>query len=276
MTDEGIKRERPYWHVDAKWVAGLLLAGVLTVTMLVHSLAQITDEDFAVDSIALALVLTLAESDLDDDNALEEFLLQVRASPDGTLQLVPGLRITVREEEIAGLSPREAAMTIMRKAAEPLYHRGAQGLADLADDPELGEQILEGGGLFNILTRETHYSLRRALPILVGICLVLLLPVVFFSHRFGRLGSPGFVMCAASLPGAVLFSILATIGGAEGVVSPAREEGIARLGSYLASEILPPLAQVMSRNHLLFLFTGIGLMAIAILGSLIWRSTRKG
>jgi hypothetical protein len=275
MTDEEIKRPRPYWHMDAKWIAGLLLTGVLTLTMLVHSLAQITDEEFAVDSIALALVLALAEGDLDDESALEEFLLQVRDSPDGILQLVPGLRITVQEEEIAGLSPREAAMTIMRKVARPLYHGGSQGLADLADDPELADQIIEGGGLFNIMTRETHYNLRQALPILVGVCLLLLVPLVFFSYRFGRLGSPGFVVFAASLPGAFLFSVFSTIGGAERVVRPGREEGITRLGAYVASEILPPLAQIMARNHLLFMFTGIGLMAIAILGSLIYRSTRK-
>ena len=33
MSSENIPKTRPYWHVDAKWVAGLMLAVMLNVTL---------------------------------------------------------------------------------------------------------------------------------------------------------------------------------------------------------------------------------------------------
>ena len=47
------------------------------------------------------------------------------------------------------------------------------------------------------------------------------------------------------------------------------------LAGYVASNVLPPLAQIIARNYLISLAVGFGLMLLAVLGSLIWRLSRK-
>jgi hypothetical protein len=75
-------RPRPYWHVDAKWVVGLLLLGVLSLTLLVYNLVQVTDEEPAVDALSLALALVLSPEGIDDPQSVELILEQIRSSPD--------------------------------------------------------------------------------------------------------------------------------------------------------------------------------------------------
>ena len=69
----------------------------------------------------------------------------------------------------------------MRKLAEPIYQSGAQGLAALADDAKMRQEIVEGGGLLDLFTRDTHESLRRALLILCFVSLLLFIPLILFS-----------------------------------------------------------------------------------------------
>ena len=47
------------------------------------------------------------------------------------------------------------------------------------------------------------------------------------------------------------------------------------MAGYVASNVLPPLAQIIARNYVITLTLGLGLMLLAVLGSLIWRLARK-
>ena len=221
MSTERNGRTRPYWHVDAKWVTAMILTVLLSLALLAYNLTRITAKEPAVDAISSALVVVLAGQDLDDPGALESMKQQIRTSPNRRIQLIPGLRITLSEDEIEGLSPREAAQVVMGKLAAPVYERGAEGLAELADNPEMRAQILEGGGLLNVLTLQTHEMLRRASRLLAVACGLLLTPLVLFSYRLGRLGSVGVVLFLASLPGLVLFGPLS---------SPEKQRGRRRRG----------------------------------------------
>jgi len=69
----------------------------------------------------------------------------------------------------------------MRKLAEPIYEGGAQGLAALADDAKMRQEIVEGGGLLDLFAQQTHQSLRRALLILCLVSLLLFIPLILFS-----------------------------------------------------------------------------------------------
>ena len=62
---------------------------------------------------------------------------KIAESPNDTWQPIPSLNIVVREQDIAGLTPREARLWLFRQLAEPLYYEGPQGLASLATDPEM-------------------------------------------------------------------------------------------------------------------------------------------
>lgn len=62
-----IEKPRPYWHVDAKWIVGLLTVAVLTVSLVVFGLFRLTDETRApafVNAVAKDL-MTNPNSDFD-------------------------------------------------------------------------------------------------------------------------------------------------------------------------------------------------------------------
>lgn len=146
MSTEHTPKPRPYWHMDAKWIVGLILVFVLALTLLVSSLVQVTGEKPAVDTLSMVMALVLSEGGLDDESDAAEMREQLRASSEGSIQPIPGLRITISEEEIANLSPRQVRLAFMRKLAEPIYEGGAQELAALADDAKMQQDIIEGRG----------------------------------------------------------------------------------------------------------------------------------
>jgi len=274
MNSEHLPKPRPYWHVDAKWITGLLLTAVLSLTLLVYNLVQVTAEKPAIDTVSAALALAFSPQGLDDEAGIAEFRQRLRASPEGGIQPIPGLRIIIREQDIANLTPREARLYLFRQLAEPLYQQGPQGLVALADDPEMQESMVGGIGPLNLFTLATHQQLQRVLVVLGIMCGVLLFPLILFSYRFGRLGSPGCVLVVASLPGALLFTLIGSM-LRPATTPPSEESGLGGMIGYLAANVLPPLGQIVSRNYVIALMLGLGLMILSVLGSLIWRLAHR-
>lgn len=95
MGPEKSRKPRPYWHVDAKWVTGLVLIFVLSAALLVHALTRITAERQAVDAVSTALAIAFSPKGLDEPTDLALLRERLKASPGG-LQPIPGLRITIR------------------------------------------------------------------------------------------------------------------------------------------------------------------------------------
>jgi hypothetical protein len=274
MDTDSAPNPRPYWHVDAKWITGLLLTFVLSLTLLVFNLSQVTQEKSAIDTVSTSLALVFSRQGLDDEQGIEDILKQLQASPDDQIQPIPGLRIFIREQDIANLSPREMRLYFFRQLAEPLYRQGPQGVMALAQDPEMQKGIAEGMGLLGFFTLETHQKLQRVLMILGIASFLLLLLLVLFSYKFGRIGSPGCVLLAASLPGALLFTFASQ--AVQPVSTPPGDEaGMSGMISYLVANLLPPLLQIIARNYQLALALGLGLMILSILGGLIWRLARR-
>src|SRR5688572_13330556 len=97
-------KPRPYWHVDAKWITGLLLAFVLGLTLLVYTLVQITAEDPAVDTLSMTMALLFSPQGLDDETEIAQFRQQLSANSEASLQPILGLQITIQATDIANLS----------------------------------------------------------------------------------------------------------------------------------------------------------------------------
>ncbi len=279
MSIERARKPRPYWHVDAKWITGLLLVLVLGLTLLVYNLVDVTNEKPATDTLTMWFALSYSPKGLDDETGIAEMRKRIEASPNKTAQPIPGLRIFVREQDIAGLAPRQARLFFFRQWAEPLYKEGPQGLAALADDPIIKQGILQGAGPFAVLSLATHQALEGLLLVLVIISGVLLVPLIFFSHRFGRLGSPGCVLFVTSLPCAILSGVAnLVLRTAPIAVRPTgavagEGEGLTQLiGSLVALlvSVVTPLVSIISGNYLLALAMGFGVMALAVFGNLVW------
>lgn len=200
----------------------------------------------------------------------------LRASPDGTFQPMPGLPVVIREKDIVGLSPRQIRLYVFRQLAVPFYHKGVAGLTAEISDPVVRQSFAGGIGLLELFTLKTHQSLCRVLLVLLGICLLLLIPLVFFSYRFGRLGSPGVALFVATLPGATISGLLwMAVQHQETPAPPGEAGGLTRLANYMLANVLPHVALIMVRNYLIALTLGLALMLLAILGGVAVRLARK-
>jgi len=272
MSKQKSTKPRPYWHVDAKWITGILLVFTLSITFLVFNLGQITNAENGVDFLTLmiASVFNQQSGGIDEDVTMETILQNIAEEPQGAWQPVPGLNINIQEEEIEGLELREIRLLFFRKWAEPLYHDGIEGLANLADDPELRASIIEGGALLEIISAENHGKLQMALVGLVITDLVLLALLVLFSYRFGRLSSPGFVIFLAALPGILLLPLSASL-GAISTPSADGEGGYTAMLANIAAEALPDVIAIISRNYMIFLGIGSGLIFLALLCTIFIR-----
>jgi hypothetical protein len=272
MNPGNLPRPRPYWHVDAKWICGLLLLVVLSLTFLVFVLHQITAAGRGIRLLTSFLASAYVPLGMEDEGDLEQARQRIAAAPNGEWQPIPGLEIRVRQGDIAGLSPRQARLWFFRQLAEPLYFEGAAGLARLATGPQTRAGLAQGIGPLDFISQQTHGQAQKAL--LVGGLAALLLgaALVFFSFRFGRLVSPGCVIFLAALPGLLLFEA-----GRSWLAQPLPLDGAGAepfLGlrfNQIAKEAFPEAIGFGWRVYLALVLLGLGLMVLALLGSVLRR-----
>ncbi len=265
------RKPRPYWHVDAKWITGILLLAVLNVTLLalILVLATAPEQGITLLTTTLASSFSAQGGGLDEAGDIEIAKQKIAESPNGEWQPIPGMRIVVRAEDIAGMTPREMRLWFFRQWAEPIYYDGADGLASLMTDPDMQSELEGGIGPLGFISAETHGKLKTALAVSGLISLVLLGLLVFFSHRFGRLGSPGCIVLLAAVPGLVLMS------GARGWLEhsaqpPAAggEETFITRYSQLAVDVLPGVVNQAIQIFLALTVLGAALMLVALVGAI--------
>jgi hypothetical protein len=223
--------------------------------------------------MSLVLGVMFSGSSLDDETDVEIFREQLRGDPDGCVRPIENLTIEVCEDDIAGLSPREARLLIFRQMAQPLYSYGAEGLVELTADSETGRAVDQGIGALSFFTLETHLALQRALRTLAIASAVLFLPLIVFSHRFGRIGTPGCAIFVAALPGALLFGFLAFVFHPPS--SPVEERGMTEILGAMASNVLPAMAQTVIASYAALVALGILLILVAILATFLARLRRR-
>ncbi|HUC20660.1 MAG TPA: hypothetical protein VMR98_04160 [Candidatus Polarisedimenticolaceae bacterium] len=169
---------RPYWHVDAKWICGLLLVVLIAVGLLIIGLYRVTERASA-QKLSGAIATSLFSN--------------------------PG-------------ADTSFDATQLRQKLQPLYDQGTDAVAKAASpDPQQQAQVAEHIKPFNFFTKETHDQLLKGVILVAVITLVLLGGLIFFSHRYGKLISVGVVLLAASLPGALLFATMQGGTGDRGV-----------------------------------------------------------
>jgi hypothetical protein len=281
MNTSGYSKARPYWHVDAKWITGILLLFLLNLTFVIFILVQVTAPKRGIDLLTILIASSFSREGLDQEADLDIMHQKIAESPNGAWQPIPSLNIVVRENDIDGLTPREMRLWFFRQLAEPLYYKGPQGLASLAPDPAMGKNMVEGGiGPFSFISAETHNKLQKIFYGMASSSLVLMGLLVFFSHRFGRLGSPGCVLLLATLPGLIAFSALRgwLEQGVEKASQPTEMTAIAlytQLINRLAAEALPEIVQMAIQMYLILSLLGIALIFLALLGSLFLRKRKN-
>lgn len=265
-------RPRPYWHVDLKWIFGILLFIVLNVWLLLSSLVAITTEKIAVDAMSIGLASTYSlEKGLDDDSDLKKVKQLIKLSPDGTFKPIPGMPITLKAKDLDALSPRELRLNIFRQIAEPIYRGETVNFLNSQDKTQK-KSALEELGLLALVTAESHEKLKGLRPILALVAIGLLLPLIYFSRHFGRLASPGLVLMAASLPGTAVFNFLNLVLRTKGAPAPpGLSSSMGEAAGYVAASTLPPIIDALAQIYLSYFIFGTVLLILALLGKIGWK-----
>lgn len=258
---------RPSWKVDLKWLFGLACVVSMVVAGVLYSASKLTGHGPATGMVTGVLTELAKESDTGEEEFAE---LQRRAAefPDEEFAILEDVTLPVKGHELEGLTYDEAIALVAGRIAEELYTEGPDAvkkylqssIEEEAGEPsedaaslEDAEQDLGPAGLF---TQDTHDKLSRFfLFSLIAVALTAA-PLVFFSQRFGRLGSPGVALILGTAPLALFWLIAKQI---------ARDPGDDGLGAAVGQS-LEPAAASLSTTFLILLALGIVMVVAAMAG----------
>lgn len=263
-------KQRPYWHVDAKWVCALALIVTLAVTLPTAVAHRLTAKEPATEIVAYSLAGLTSPNGIDDTEGLEEIKARVAETGSETITF-GGVDITFTAEDVNSLSPRELRLKVFKTFADNFYDRGIEGFAQNSDlSGDALEEAEQDTFLLNSFNAETHSKIGKALVWLITISLVLTVTLVFFSWRFGRLASPGLVFLLVGAPG-LLFAAIAgqnpeVTGAARSEEALGYTEAASSFVSYLAPLIVPHFANV----YLWVFRLGILLLVVAGIVKIIY------
>ena len=252
---------RRSWKVDAKWLFGLACVAAVIAAGGLYSASKLTEHDPAT-GIFTGVMASFAKED-DASDGFEELQALAAASPDQEFT-IEGATLPVRGHEIVGLSYDAAVDLVVGRIAETLYTEGPEAVEQYFQDApgadSAGALEGDGGGSdlgpFGLLTSDSHDTIQRIFTFSLIPIVVLAIPLLLFSHRFGRLGSVGVVLAVGTAPFAGLWLIV------KEVTKDPSGDGI---GAALAQALSPPVGD-LSSTFLTLLIIGIAIVLAALVG----------
>jgi hypothetical protein len=257
---------RPYWHVDLKWVFGIIFAAGLAVTLILHVLTTLTSKSVAIPVATQVAAGMFSRQGLDDSADIEQLKQKARLQPGDKVETLPGIFIT--KVELETLSPRELRLRIFSRVVTPYYELGAKEVAARQTaDPAERADIERQAGLLALLNQATHDTLATSRMISFGALILPLIGLVYFSAGFGRLVSPGLVMVLLTFPAAIL-GLITQI--AQRSSKPFGSDGPgAAAGPGLSPESILTIMNGILPGYLAIFGLGITLLLIAGIGKIV-------
>lgn len=249
-------------RIDAKWLFSLICLAAIIVAAVLYSASKFTEREAATGIFSSALI-SLAKDDAGAEE-FEEFQAQAVANPDEDFT-ISGVTLPIKGGELIGLSYDEAVELVAGRIAEILYTDGPESVEQYftADSSADSEEASEGEGTgvslgtLGILTQDTHDQVNRIFTFSLIPILILAVLLVFFSRRFGRLGSLGVVLTVGVAPFAALwFTVKQTTKNAD----PDGVDGA-------LAQALAPVAGDVSTTFLWLLVIGVALVVAAVAGN---------
>ncbi len=260
------------WRIDAKWLFGLICLVTIIVAGVLYSASKFTEHD-AATGIFSSILISLAK---DDEGAeeFEEFQALAVANPDDDFT-IEGVSLPIKGRELIGLSYDEAVELVAGRLAEILYTDGPESVEQFftaasgagSEEAPAGESDELSLGPLGLLTQDSHDRVGRIFRYSLIPILILAVLLVFFSRRFGRLGSLGVVLTVGAAPLAALWF---TVKQATQNADPGGVEGA-------LAEALAPIAGDVSSAFLWLLALGVALVLAAVAGNIgfaLWHRFR--
>lgn len=266
------QRVRPYWHVDAKWIFGILLSVILALWLLLVVAYNVTSREVAVPTIKGVLQAFINSIPVGEasQEAIDDFRQQIAESPTKSLQLIPGApAITEADLNLSPEQLRDKIFNPILDIAEPLYDKGARALAqEQTDDKVAQDKLVNDLSAVGILSKQSHEAIGQWVIIGLFAVLAVGVPAALFSYRFGRIVTPASVMLIVGLPGLIAFSALAAPG-------PSEQTAAADAQNYLELTMankgaLTPMFAAGQQVYAMVVLIALGLLVGTILGKVAY------
>jgi hypothetical protein len=260
IAPKASKAARPYWHVDMKWIFGLLALAALSAALLFFNLSNLTERDRAIKLSATIVATLFSKEGLDDDSGLTEFRQKAQAAPGDKvtpIEQFPWLHIS--KHDALTLGPRDLRIAIFSQLTMPIYDKGLEGAAaQMTQDPAEQAKFTREATLLGVFTKSTHDVMQRLFYVSSIAALLLLAAAMYFSAGLGRLVTPGLLLVAVSPLGTVLGLLL---------LHPPKDGDapFAKLPSSITTEI----GNSLSHSYVIASLLGVTLLALALLLKII-------
>lgn len=260
------------WQVDLKWVFGLACVISILAAGALYSVSKLTEQEPATGAFS-GVVGNFWKEDEDAAEEFDEIQARAVANPDAEYT-IPDVTLPIKGNELQGLSYDEAVDVVIGRVADILYTDGPdaaeQYFEETSEEGSAGEDEEGDLGPLSVLlslTQDNHDAVRGILTFVLIAVLVTAVPLVFFSTRFGRLGSAGVALAVGTAPFAVLWLI------AKEATKDTSEDGV----EGALAEAISPTAGDVSSDFLRLLVLGVALLLAAAAGHTgfaLWRRFR--
>ena len=260
---------RPYWHMDAKWIAALIFIPVFIVAFLACNLYVITTEKNAVNvSAALLTALYAPGGDQNSNQEIEQVREAIKRNQDKVLKPFPGLDIQITEQDLDQSNLANVKDKLFKELAKNIYNFDSSNIETSPDGKNNSVSTL---GAMAIFTKDGHQFIGKIALISSSIALAFLVLIIFFSYGFGRLISPGIIFFIIGLPATILLLLLQKgAGNSLEAVDPEKLSLGQRAGAAVRV-VGPQISDVILKNYIILTVVGIILIFIGIIGRIIQR-----
>lgn len=247
-------------HGDLKWTAGVLLSLIVSITMLIFALNEVTSRDFAIETIAKVSDISFGPRGFPGEDHLDELRAALADDDMSSFQPIPSFDIFIAEEDVAGASPRIRSIFFQRLASR-IYEQGPNGVPGLVDETVISKELVTQLRLLSVLSAPTHRRLRAPLIGMTAASLLLIIILIRFSVGLGRLTNPGMVLALVGLPWLVGFSLLKKLTQVP-VLSetPAHDADISGLVGALSTNVAAPMIETVYPIYATVFATGLVLL----------------
>lgn len=257
-------KPRPYWHVDAKWICGLLLVFFLTASLFTSSLAYLTNDKNGPRLAALVIGSVFIRG---NEQQVKNDARAELAKQGGVLHPLPSMpSVTITEKDLS-LSATDIKLKVFMPLTEIVYQNGVEGAAaKLAKTPEEKQKFVNDASMLKFFTLSTNRMLNKFSTVTILVSAFLLLGVIYFSARWGRLANPGLLLIMVSLPGS-LFGLIAS--------HPPKNAANGTALGFLPPDISQQIGSAFSHSYAKITITGLVLLLVAAVGRLVTALTKK-
>lgn len=246
---------RPYWHIDAKWIFGLAFSFFLLATTLIYILDKLTSPEVAIPTATYIVASQFSRQGLDDPTEINK--IKQTLSSSGQTRFYPfanNKNVFVTREDIQTLSPKEIRLKIFRQIIEPIYYQ-----KESADS-------LKQYGILAKINNSTNQLLHRIFLISLLPLFLSLAGLIYFSWGYGKLISPAVPLLVLGLLPSMFLFLITHANPPNGESGPV---------SFIPRDILPTLTKPLSFLFNLYVLVGVALLVIAIFARIVKKSTKK-